>query len=282
LALYEAEQTSRHQQKKNIAKGKYELGVKLTNEYFFSDPVSAVNQALVEQSRGLKMDPDNESLAMQKFYLHFLILDLKTALRFADQYHRDFPDEIIDLIEIARAVPQSVASASPPLSPEEFAVIIHTMTTSKQGRLRKALVNKMLLYDRTIRKDFTKYDVVVREALLFYNPTWDGLLDYDVGSKHLTLRGDNLKVLAYSLYDRQTSLLLSLDLNSLDISGTDVYSLTHLYGLHLKELDISNTLISNLSSIDQIPTLRRLTVSRNQFTSEQIDALPDSIQVQYR
>lgn len=282
LRLYDDEKTSRQLQNKSIAKGKYLLGVQLSNQYFYSDPKAAVRQALVEQGRGLKMDPDNESLAMQKFYLHFLILDLKTALRFADQYHRDFPDEIIDLIEIARAVPQPVASASPPLSPEEFAVIIHTMTTSKQGRLRQPLMNKMLLYDRAVRNDFSNYDVVIREALLFFNRKWTGRFNYNAQSRHLTLQGESLKTLAHSWYDRQISLLSSLDIESLDISGTGVYSLTHLYGLPLKELDISNTLISNLSGIDQIPTLRQLTVSRNQFTAKQIDSLPDSVQVQYR
>jgi serine/threonine-protein kinase len=277
LALYDEEHTALHELNQTYSTEKYELSLKLSNEYFFVRPVEAVAQALSEIKTGLAVDPENEQLINQKLYFHFLSLNFKTARRFANRNAGKI--DLTDMLDIINKKPLIDGSKERP-SIDEFIAVIQKMESNARASKRKPLVKKMLTYDHAVRKDQTHYDRLIREVLHYYNPKWDQEnFQYDPQTQHLALHGNELKTLAYSWTGENPSLLTFLPITRLDISNSGAFSLTHLYGLNLKELDIRNTLISDLSVINQFPGLHRLIISPNQFTAEQLNDLPDSIQL---
>ncbi|CAA6689903.1 MULTISPECIES: serine/threonine-protein kinase [unclassified Lentimonas] len=281
LALYDQEHTARHELSKTFSLEKYELSRQLSNEYFYGRPIEAVEQAFSEIETGLSVDPNNELLARQKLYFNFLTLNFKAANEYRENYSGEIK-VINDLLQIMEILPSIDSSAQrPPI--KAFSDVIQMMAANKEASKRKALIKKMLTYDVATRQDLQGYDQVIKEVLKFFNPEWNTEhFHYNTERKHLALHGEGLHILALAREDEKPSLLCFLPIETLDISDSNIYSLTHLFGLELKELDIRNCLISNLYAIDQFPTLQRLTISPNQFTEEQIDALPESIQVEIR
>ena len=281
LTLYDQEHTARHELSKTFSLEKYELSRQLSNEYFFGRPIEAVEQAFAEIETGLSVAPDNELLVRQKLYFNFLTLNFKAA----NQYRPTYTGEIKvinDLLKIMETMPSIDGSTQrPPI--EAFSAVIQMMAANKEASKREALIKKMLTYDIATRQDLQGYDQIIKEVLKFFNPEWNTEhFQYNTERKHLALHGEGLQILALAREDEKPSLLCFLPIETLDISHSNVYSLTHLFGLELKELDIRNTLISNLSAIDQFPSLQRMIISPNQFTDKQIYALPESIEVDIR
>lgn len=72
----------------------------------------------------------------------------------------------------------------------------------------------------------------------------------------------------------------TLELSSLNLQGIEIFDFVGIYQLRIKELNISNTLISNLANIRQFADLNKLYVRPKQFSNEQLKEVPPSIIVE--
>ena len=68
---------------------------------------------------------------------------------------------------------------------DEFVRVIALM--KEYAKNRKLAIPRMLAYDRKIREDKSKYDLVLREVLTYFNPNWK-LVKYDYDSERQALK----------------------------------------------------------------------------------------------
>lgn len=166
---------------------------------------------------------------------------------------------------------------------ERLHLAVETVYSARKRVKSRMLMYKMLAYDRAARTDFEGYETVIQAAISKLNPSWNSdRFHYDPATQHLTLSGTKLTTLIVPFKDTAPSILTFLPIRTLDISDTRIYSLTHLLGLDLIELDISNTMISSLAVIDQFPNLQHLSLSQDQFTEAEWKDLPDPIQIEFK
>jgi serine/threonine-protein kinase len=278
LALYKEEQAALNQLSRTYSDEKYELGVQLSNEYFIVHPIKACKRALATLEAGLKIDPENQKIAMQLFYFHFLTLNFEAGRELRERYTEDI-SPVMDLVKIVEALPH-INAETPTTS--DVIEVIQAMKESEEAAERKALVMKILIFDHARRQDSANYDDVIREVIHFNNPKWDkNSFSYDPKTKHLAIHGKALKQLAVFRTGESPSILAYLPISHLDISHSGIYTLSHLYEIYFEELNISNTLISDLSEINKLPGLRRLTISPNQFTEAQLATLPPKLEIRF-
>ncbi|MBF0197015.1 MAG: hypothetical protein HQL32_04865 [Planctomycetes bacterium] len=69
---------------------------------------------------------------------------------------------------------------------------------------------------------------------------------------------------------------------ALDISHSDIYNVSELFGLEVKKLILCNTLITDLKPIHELRSLRDLVVNEGQFTTEQLQQIPKGVKVTFR
>ena len=104
---------------------------------------------------------------------------------------------------------------------------------------------------------------------------------YDKETQSLYLHGDNFSNLGmYDKFGRQALLLKPL-IKHLDVSNSEVEDLTYLYGSQVESLNISNTYVNDLSPLLKLNKLRKLTISKKQFSKEELELLPSKIKVIY-
>ncbi|MCH2205542.1 MAG: hypothetical protein MK132_06710 [Lentisphaerales bacterium] len=75
-------------------------------------------------------------------------------------------------------------------------------------------------------------------------------------------------------------MLAPLSLVSLDLRGTQIYDLGQLKGMDtLQEIDIRNTLVTNLDALNNLPALKKVIVGKKQFVKRQTSLLQPRIQL---
>jgi hypothetical protein len=125
----------------------------------------------------------------------------------------------------------------------------------------------------------------VEQVLAFFNRSKNIQLVWGPTGKDLKVKGDKLRYLSHAHLDyskdenSRWSILTGLDINTLDISNTDVFNLYGLRTLHINGLDIGGTLVNNLLVCQHFPKLKVLFVDSGQFTTEQLSVLPLRIKV---
>ena len=150
------------------------------------------------------------------------------------------------------------------------------------GFKNKELVERLMIYDASARSNLKGYDKVVMAVL----STWNGGLGkssfaFSIEANKLVLSGSDFKVLgADVMVGGRKSLLFPLQLKKLVVAGTRIHNLNQLRGLDvLEELDIRDTLVTNLSPLKDLPTLQKVTVGVRQFTESELAELTDSITI---
>lgn len=149
---------------------------------------------------------------------------------------------------------------------------------------------KILKYDGAKRKSKKQHSELVEIMLRFVNKSWEGNYDYDDVSMTLTLDGkrlDRLSLEPSELYQRgsslknKVSLINSLPIRKLDISGTGLSNLWEIVNVDLQELIIKNVLIHNLTPLKEIKGLKKLTVSKGLFKDKELSEVPSHVKIIY-
>ncbi|MGJ8696937.1 MAG: protein kinase domain-containing protein [Verrucomicrobiaceae bacterium] len=171
------------------------------------------------------------------------------------------------------------------LSTPDFIALLNLLDEGKQ--LRTELIEKMVVFDSLTRKFPKAQSRIVKAVLELSNPAWKNhIFDYDPTRRHLHIAGPGLKSLFRplgSLTDESRGkplcLLRLMNLRSLDLRGSQLNGLHELRGLDLESLDLRQTAHTQLSSLQQMPSLRTLIITKGQFTAEQLSLLPPTVQV---
>ena len=150
----------------------------------------------------------------------------------------------------------------------------------------------LMIYDAAKRKSIDEHARAVEKVLRIINPQWQGDFKYDAASRSLKLSGRELSKLALPRHQIhlkvkppqgvKISLLKTLKLESLDLSGSGFNNLLHLKGLMISKLDVRQTKLGDFSGIEFLTDLRRLTVSPGQVKEKQRLDLPDHLQLVVR
>jgi len=137
----------------------------------------------------------------------------------------------------------------------------------------------MMLYDGAVRKSTFAHSRVVKKVLRIFNPQAKDIeFKFYRNSKKLAVSGKGVfrfKVNSteFNVVKKKVAveipLLQTLDLNSLSLRGSDIYTLQELQGLGLKRLDIRNTLINSCTDIETyLPGLRHLIAEKGQLKAD--------------
>jgi len=146
----------------------------------------------------------------------------------------------------------------------------------------REMVEKIIVYDAALRKDFRGYDKVIKRLLSTWNKgSQKSIFEYNPAKKSLRLSGAEYKVLgSEDMASNRKCMLTPLGLEKLDIKGTRIYELKQLKGMDvLEELDIRETLVTDLRPLNNLPSLKIVRVDEDQFTKEQLSVLRESIQI---
>ena len=170
------------------------------------------------------------------------------------------------------------------LALEDFQRLIQKLSTA--DRDRQPLTEKMIIYDSLKRKSPAETARLIETMLRISNKRWtQGSFEYDPETKHLRIVGHFCR----SLYRRHgwreselipaRPLIRLLPLKSLDLNNTRIHSFWHLDGLNLHELDIRGHTPSDIEVLSRMTSLRKLTITPDQLSQEQLDNLPAQLEV---
>ncbi|SMP73215.1 Serine/threonine protein kinase [Neorhodopirellula lusitana] len=223
--------------------------------------------------------PADSRVWHKKFWMHFLMQDFASATSLLDENKLVAPD----LASIARDY-EDKGNADGYLDTDDFISLIGDLCRSE--RFRAPLAEMMIVYDREYPRAIEDRVRIVRRWVRINNPMWrKERINYNPDTEAISIRGEGLRSLIRTLSANwppgvRVNLLYTLNPRKLDIRNTEVSDLTQLDDLKLLVLDVRHTLVTDLSPLIESRSLRRLIVEAGQFPDEQIDALPDSIDVQ--
>jgi serine/threonine-protein kinase len=131
-------------------------------------------------------------------------------------------------------------------------------------------------YDRLKRGDFSNYEIFIHRFLQVWNQQLDakGFI-YDPISRHLILNDPKISEIAPRVMTGARQCFLApLKLKSLDLRGSSFHDTQQLKGLnHLESIDLRNTLVTDLSPLLQLPSLKEVRLSPQQFLPEHLKGI---------
>ncbi len=241
-----------------------------SDDMVFTDPKNALKTARQSLDRILAIKPNFQWAYWQRGYVSFLMLDLNQALK-------DFkivPNSAKRLEKICTKY-QNCTFENGVLGIDDMSALIRDLSTEKINHVCAYILT---LADRQKRKSLSEHSRLVKEVLQIFNPDWksEKVFLFDEKSATLKLSGKGLKNLAIEARyfpalvfpDKNVkfSLLQTLGLKSLDISGSEIGDLSQLKSQKITKLDVSNTAISNFVQLRKfLPNLQKLTVDQKQY-----------------
>ena len=155
---------------------------------------------------------------------------------------------------------------------------------NKKNHRRKHLSERMIAWDQQLRKGRHDYGAAVQHLVVAWNNKGDKLnysWEYDLEKESLAIHGESLKVFSSdNSVGAGKCLLRFIGIKRLDISSTKLYRLEDIIGLNkLEELDIRNTLVTNLKALHKLPSLKRLVINQDQYSKKVLSKIPEWVRV---
>jgi serine/threonine protein kinase len=220
---------------------------------------------------------------MQKGYVHLLRQELHEA-------NRQFAVNSInadDLFELSKKFERYGKEGE--LLPGDILgdLLVHMMREPYSFRRKTAF--QILRYDAVKRVSTAEHSKAVFPFLRRMNISWENSeIKYDPLKKILAIHGKFLHKLSYDVgtfvswggnRDYRVSVLYGLKLKELDVSRTSIKDFNELLGLDIERLDIRYTAITDLSPAVKLTYLKVITIHEGQFSKEQLTLLPSQVKV---
>uniref|UniRef100_UPI003564C0BB hypothetical protein n=1 Tax=Pontiella sp. TaxID=2837462 RepID=UPI003564C0BB len=244
----------------------------LSRRLIYSDPVPALELA-IQRSKFLLENEAEGNAASAIQYCYFIKQDFAQVIELYESQGRGNRD----LYELSREYVDKKDGELLPL--DQLSDLLTRLGGGAYNR--RQLLEKMLAFDYAVRKEKTGYEKPVRAVLAGWNRRWThGRFEYDPQQSSLLLRGDQLKEFAvFSENTSGESPLRFMSIKIIDAQGTGLNDLGQINTLHVQELDIRRTKVTDLSPVQRFPALKKLIVSRGRFLPEQLGRVPERVQV---
>jgi hypothetical protein len=171
----------------------------------------------------------------------------------------------------------------------ELANLKNLLNDLFENEYRLADILKIVLYDSTQRENMEERVSLAKFLLQKINPAWEEpTMLYDEKEKNLRLSGQGLVRLAVEVNelhqtgpspDRRIFVTFGFSFQTLDLSKSSFKYLALLEGLKLKELNISQSEVQDLSTLKNFDKLEVLRISKGAFNQEQLALIPDHIKI---
>ncbi|MDD7986020.1 protein kinase [Lentisphaera marina] len=252
----------------------------LTDRMVFHNPEVYLSHAQELLEKIEPLDSEYAWATMQLAYVHFLKQEFREAKALFEISNND-PE--------LHALALRYTQASQAGEILELAALQDLLKDVLDNKYRMADALKILLYDSVKRKDADERAVLAKFMLEKINPAWtQPLMIYNEKEKSLKLSGKGLVRLAVESKqlhqtgpspDRRIFVTYGLSFHTLDLSKSSFKNLDLLEGLKLKELNICQSEVQDLSALKNFDKLEVLRVSKGAFSQEQLSVVPDSIKV---
>ncbi|MCH2207125.1 MAG: protein kinase [Lentisphaerales bacterium] len=275
LQLYLDEQQRLSSMNQHRSKELMREGRIYSNKIFFEDPFYFHEAALENIIRAVQLTPVKLELYSLKGSLLFMKQNFRGALKvFQKTSHKN-----VDLYEICQELDPSTLTAEGLLSIEQFIWVI-----SRSKKFRVNYLEHMIAYDKQVRQDQVGYEKIIKALLSLANKKQNFELNYDLKNKYVSISGQGLRRLnSPNDWGSSHCLLRFLEFERLNLRYSGVTDLNQLKGLkRLKELDIRNTWIKDLSPLNEIPTLHKLVFHDKQFSTDQLAVLNKRVQLKVK
>lgn len=279
LLLYENERTAHEKLDKEFIAKLEDDAKDLRYQFFYRDPVFTIKSAIKKQKSLLKIDPKNPEYNRTLVHFYLCSLKLQQASELVE-YTKGY--ELESLRDFFKEInPEFLKKKK--FSADELAEIIKVFRETSKNR--QQLIQKIIIYDKKVRKNKKNYAPVIKEVLAYYNRKWSSKKWlYDGKQNKLTITGHEFNKVSYSHEGRlRTRFLTFLNIKELNLSGTRLFSPSQLNGLkELKSLNISNTLIKQSLNFKEFPKLHTLILSKNQLSEKQLAKIPKRVTVKFQ
>ena len=256
----------------------YRTFLKVDSEVFHK-PVEALEDA---ESLLLKVSKDSQAYdwaQVQLSHIHYLRQDFHT-------YNvTSLEDEEVRITDVLAKEIALLKSESELAPIDKLRELIETQLSFQY---MTGTVLKMIKYDGAVRQSKKEHSELVEILLRKKNKAWEGGFKYEKESQKLTLTGRNFFRLSLNpeeLYMRgkpsfeNVSMIDSLPIKVLDISGTGVQHLWAVKDLSLRKLIIKDVNFNDLKPLKYMGTLKKLIISKGDFTKEELTDVPGRIEV---
>ena len=272
LFLYEKQKSIGNDIKRDYAHDLIHAYAVFGGDDFYESPAAYLTKALKGYQIELEQNPENEQT---RFRLGIVLFMLQ-RFREADKYVSDVSRlaKFRPGIEAVRRLEYEMTAVVPV---NVLATVLEAMHLSNE----EGAIYRMIAYDQKVRKNFTDYELVVKNLMHVVNPNWlkNGFFNYDKKSKSLLIRGKGFHCLRTGGKMGIFPLVLNLPISLLDIRDTRVHDLADLNGSIISALDIRDTKITKLSPIVGIKGLETLIVKKGQFKQEELMFVPKSVNI---
>ncbi|EDM26857.1 hypothetical protein LNTAR_06414 [Lentisphaera araneosa HTCC2155] len=251
-----------------------------TDRMVFHNPKLYLNQAQGLLEKIEPLDSEYAWATMQLGYVHFLKQQFREAKALF---------EISDNDPELHALALRYTQTSQPGQLLEVSVLQNLLDDLLENEYRLADVLKIVLYDSTQREDAEERASLAKFLLQKINLAWNQpSMIYDEKEKSLKLSGQGLVRLAVESKqlhqtgpspDRRIFVTGGLRFQTLDLSESSFKHLELLEGLKLKELNICQSEVQDLSALENFDKLEILRISKGAFNQEQLALIPDYIEV---
>ena len=245
----------------------------------FLNPVGALQEAEAILSKIAKKSYAYEWSQMQLNYIHYLRQDFHL---YKELFKREgAAEEITNKIEEINKV-KNIDQLSPIKELKEL-IRVHMQFTYSKGT-----VLKMVKFDGVKRKSKQEHSQLVEVTLRIINQDWKGKFIYDEVSQSLKIEGKNFSKIALKPEElsirintplRRVSLVDSLPVRKLDISGTGITNLRAISDLEIEILIMKDLNVDGFAPLEHIKSLKRIVISKDQFTEKKLRLIPAGIDI---
>lgn len=131
-----------------------------------------------------------------------------------------------------------------------------------------------VMYDQRRRFDLEERAEIIEAFLRLINPNWTGQFQYDPEQNVLKMSGKNLSLISF-----MRSVIGGLGLRELDISNTGISDLWIEDKLTVEKLDISNSNITESWPLKNMLHLQQLTISEGQLDENELKKLSPEVRI---
>ena len=251
----------------------------LVDSKVFFDPVNALREAEVQL---LKIPDSHRAFSwaqMQLNYIYFIRQEFNRL-----DYKFFTTDEKKEFIELlAKAQGKSLSGL---VSEIKNFKNLFQWYVNQPYNIGSAI--KVLKYDGVSRINKKDHSVLVELVLRFINKSWQGNFNYNEDNCSLSIQGKGFARCSLepsemyqrgSTLDVKVSLINSLPIKQLNVSGTDISNLWEIANLELETLVIKDVRFRDLTPLQEMQGLKNIVVSKGFFSDDELSKVPSHIQI---
>ncbi|MCM8529894.1 MAG: serine/threonine protein kinase [Lentisphaeraceae bacterium] len=275
-------EASEEQLVKNANEALY-LARRMSEPIYYTDQ-KVFKEAIEESERQLKFvlsqNPPKDSISWGKLiWIYFIKQDFKGALKVLEQ--NPTPPNVPALIPYVKEYAHLVNDQGY-FSTETLIMLLRKFKAGTPFQ-PKSLIERIVFYDIYHKRPTKDYVKIIQTLLEINNPAGvDINFSYDSKNRAITLSGEKLKYLKVKVKEvpYSVSFLKILNPLKLTLSSKHTGDMEQLNGLQLLELDLRGmTKLKNLELLNDMRSLRKITILKNQLTAEQRNSLAKFIQI---